>query len=86
MWMKNLNLLLAMEKKCFRPMFQRRPLERITAIATDLASEGREGKAIGAMFMLGDHKEVTKRSKPLISKSVFGYDEEDRSILNPIHG
>lgn len=58
-------------------------LERITAIATDLASEGREGKAIGAMFVLGDHKEVTKRSKPLILNPFFGYDEEDRSILNP---
>ena len=31
-------------------------LERITAIATDLASQGREGKSIGAMFILGDHK------------------------------
>ena len=37
-------------------------LERITAIATDLASQGREGKSIGAMFILGDHKEVSKRS------------------------
>ena len=37
-------------------------LERITAIATDLAAEGREGKSIGAMFILGDHEEVSKRS------------------------
>ena len=58
-------------------------LERITAIATDLASTGREGKAIGAMFILGDHKEVNKRSKPLILNPFYGYDEEDRSILNP---
>lgn len=58
-------------------------LERITAIATDLASEGREGKSIGAMFILGDHEEVSKRSKPLILNPFFGYEEEDRSILNP---
>jgi DNA integrity scanning protein DisA with diadenylate cyclase activity/mannitol/fructose-specific phosphotransferase system IIA component (Ntr-type) len=58
-------------------------LERITAIATDLAAEGREGKSIGAMFILGDHEEVSKRSKPLILNPFFGYDEEDRSILNP---
>lgn len=58
-------------------------LERITAIATDLAAEGREGKSIGAMFVLGDHEEVSKRSKPLILNPFFGYDEEDRSILNP---
>jgi DNA integrity scanning protein DisA with diadenylate cyclase activity/mannitol/fructose-specific phosphotransferase system IIA component (Ntr-type) len=58
-------------------------LERITAIATDLASTGREGKSIGAMFILGDYKEVNKRSKPLILNPFYGYDEEDRSILNP---
>jgi diadenylate cyclase len=58
-------------------------LERITAIATDLAAQGREGKSIGAMFVLGDHEEVSKRSKPLILNPFFGYDEEDRSILNP---
>jgi len=58
-------------------------LERITAIATDLAAEGREGKSIGAMFILGDHVEVSKRSKPLILNPFHGYDEEDRSILNP---
>jgi DNA integrity scanning protein DisA with diadenylate cyclase activity/mannitol/fructose-specific phosphotransferase system IIA component len=58
-------------------------LERITAIATDLAAEGREGKSIGAMFVLGDHEEVSKRSKPLILNPFHGYDAEDRSILNP---
>jgi len=58
-------------------------LERITAIATDLASQGREGKSIGAMFILGDHKEVSKRSKPLILNPFQGYGEEDRSVLNP---
>ena len=41
-------------------------LERLTAIATDLAIGGREGKSIGAMFVLGDHLEVIKRSKQLI--------------------
>jgi diadenylate cyclase len=58
-------------------------LERITAIATDLATAGREGQSIGAMFILGDHEEVTKRSKQLILNPFHGYAEEDRSILNP---
>ena len=58
-------------------------LERLTAIATDLAIGGREGKSIGAMFVLGDHLEVIKRSKQLILNPFHGYAEEDRSILNP---
>jgi DNA integrity scanning protein DisA with diadenylate cyclase activity/mannitol/fructose-specific phosphotransferase system IIA component (Ntr-type) len=58
-------------------------LERLTAIATDLATAGREGKSIGAMFVLGDHEEVIKRSKQLILNPFHGYAEEDRNILNP---
>ena len=58
-------------------------LERLTAIATDLATAGREGKSIGAMFVLGDHAEVIKRSKQLILNPFHGYAEEDRNILNP---
>ena len=58
-------------------------LERLTAIATDLATAGREGKSIGAMFILGDHQEVIKRSKQLILNPFYGYFEEDRNILNP---
>jgi diadenylate cyclase len=58
-------------------------LERLTAIATDLATAGREGKSIGAMFVLGDHTEVIKRSKQLILNPFYGYAEEDRNILNP---
>ena len=57
-------------------------LERLTAIATDLAASGREGKSIGAMFVLGDHEEVIKRSKQLILNPFHGYEEEDRNILN----
>ena len=58
-------------------------LESLTAIATELATAGREGKSIGAMFILGDHAEVIKRSKQLILNPFHGYAEEDRNILNP---
>ena len=40
-------------------------------------------KSIGAMFILGDHEEVMKRSKQLILNPFHGYAEEDRNILNP---
>ncbi|MDE0576978.1 MAG: diadenylate cyclase [Opitutales bacterium] len=58
-------------------------LERLIALATELASTGREGKAIGALFVLGDHESVKKRVKPLILNPFHGYDEEDRNVLNP---
>ena len=51
----------------------------------DLATTaGREGKSIGAMFVLGDHEEVIKLIKQLILNPFHGYAEEDRNILNPL--
>lgn len=58
-------------------------LERLIAVSTELASTGREGRAVGAMFVLGDHEAVKKRVKPLVLNPFHGYDEEDRSVLNP---
>lgn len=58
-------------------------MERILAIATELGLEGREGKPVGSLFILGDHRKVLEFSKPLILNPFFGYKEEDRNILNP---
>lgn len=58
-------------------------MERVLAIATQLASEGREGKPVGSLFVLGDTKAVMQYSKPLILNPFYGYKEEDRNILNP---
>jgi diadenylate cyclase len=58
-------------------------MERVLAIATELASEGREGKPVGSLFVLGDTKMVMQYSKPLILNPFYGYKEEDRNVLNP---
>lgn len=58
-------------------------LERVLGIATELAVEGREGKPIGCLFVLGDTARVDKLTKPLVMNPFYGYKEEDRNILNP---
>jgi len=58
-------------------------VERVLAIATELSVEGREGKPIGCLFVLGDSDQVKKYSKPLVLNPFYGYREEDRNILNP---
>jgi diadenylate cyclase len=58
-------------------------MERIIAIATELAVEGREGRPIGTLFVLGDSKKVAGMVKPLVLNPFHGYKEEDRNILNP---
>ncbi len=58
-------------------------LERVLAIATELAVEGREHRPVGCFFVLGDTAQVRKYTKPLVLNPFFGYKEEDRNILNP---
>jgi diadenylate cyclase len=58
-------------------------LERVIAVATELAVEGREGRPVGCLFVIGDTGKVEKLTKPLVLNPFFGYKEEDRNILNP---
>lgn len=58
-------------------------LERVLTIASEISSEGREGKPVGCLFVIGDVEKIMAFSKPLVLNPFFGYDEEDRNILNP---
>jgi diadenylate cyclase len=58
-------------------------LERVIAVATELAVEGREGRPVGCLFVIGDTGKVEKLTKPLVLNPFYGYKEEDRNILNP---
>ena len=58
-------------------------LERVIAVATELAVEGREGRPVGCLFVLGDSEKLATLTKPLVLNPFYGYKEEDRNILNP---
>lgn len=58
-------------------------LERVIAVATELSVEGREGKPVGCLFVVGDATTVSKHTKPLVLNPFYGYKAEDRNILNP---
>jgi diadenylate cyclase len=58
-------------------------LERVIGVATELAVEGREGRPVGCLFVVGDSETVEKASKPLVLNPFHGYRAEDRNILNP---
>ncbi|MDR0393045.1 MAG: diadenylate cyclase [Puniceicoccales bacterium] len=57
--------------------------EKLLSIATELAVEGREGKPVGCLFILGDVQELAPYVYPLILNPFHGYKEEDRNLLNP---
>lgn len=52
-------------------------------IALELAAQGREGRKVGTIFVLGDHEKVLQLSRQMIINPFMGYQEEERNILNP---
>ena len=56
--------------------------ERVLTLALELANEGREGKPVGAIFVLGDAREVTKLGQQNIINPFKGYPEKERNILD----
>jgi DNA integrity scanning protein DisA with diadenylate cyclase activity len=60
-----------------------RVLEETVSLAVEIAREGREGRKIGTLFVVGDSGEVMKRSKPLILDPLHGHPDESKQIANP---
>jgi DNA integrity scanning protein DisA with diadenylate cyclase activity len=57
--------------------------ERALSIASEIAMEGREGKSIGCLFILGDSEKVFLHTRSLILNPFQGHNEKERNILNP---
>jgi len=57
-------------------------LEPLIGLAVEIAREGREGRRIGTLFMLGDAEAVLARSRPLILDPLSGHPESSRHITN----
>jgi DNA integrity scanning protein DisA with diadenylate cyclase activity len=61
----------------------RRPVfEKVLRIALELAYEGREGKPVGALFVVGDHREVVKYSLEGRINPFRGYTEKERNVMD----
>ena len=58
-------------------------IEAVINIASEISSEGREGKKIGTAFVIGDKSEILKYTKQLIINPFMGYPEDQRKITNP---
>jgi diadenylate cyclase len=58
-------------------------LKQTVSLAVEIAREGREGRKIGTLFVVGDSRAVIKRSKPMILDPLQGHAAEDKHIENP---
>ena len=57
--------------------------ERTLSLAAQLAAEGREGRPVGALFVLGDSERVLAQSRSLVLNPFHGHPESERNILDP---
>jgi diadenylate cyclase len=80
---RELELLTAEDVATVSAGVQPEVFEGVLSLALELASEGREGRPIGTVFVLGDHEKVLPLSRQLIINPFKGYPEEERNILDP---
>lgn len=80
---KEFNILLSLRSALAAGGITSHVLDRALQIATSLAREGREGRPVGAIFVLGDYENVRKRCHQLVINPFRGYPEDERNILDP---
>jgi len=62
---------------------QKKVLDRMLHIATLIAREGREGKPVGAIFVVGDYDTVKRFTHQMVINPFKGYAEDERNVLDP---
>jgi DNA integrity scanning protein DisA with diadenylate cyclase activity len=62
---------------------RRRTLEEVIQLAVEIAREGREGRKIGTLFVVGDVEGVLSRSRPLLLDPLYGHPAELLHIDRP---
>jgi diadenylate cyclase len=62
---------------------RRRTLEEVLQLAVEVAREGREGRKIGTLFVVGDVESVLERSRPLLLDPLYGHAEELLDVTRP---
>ncbi|MCZ6837188.1 MAG: diadenylate cyclase [Planctomycetota bacterium] len=65
---------------------KRAVFHRVLSIALNLGQHGREGKKVGAMFVVGDIRSVMDMSEQMILNPFKGYSEKVRNVLDDTMG
>ena len=71
----------AASTRCKR--FRRETVEAVVELAVELAREGREGRKIGTLFVIGDVEGVLERSRPLLLDPLHGHEPDLLQVQSP---
>ncbi len=63
--------------------FRRRTLEEVLQLGVEIAREGREGRKIGTLLVVGDIEETLRRSRPLLLDPLYGHPRELLHVARP---
>jgi len=58
-------------------------LKSVVDLAVEIGREGREGKPVGTMFVVGDTRHVLANSRPVGFDPVRGYNRKERNLSDP---
>ncbi len=58
-------------------------LRIVVDLAVEIGRDGREGKTVGTLFVVGDHRSVAKHCHPVGFDPVKGYNRRDRNLDDP---
>ena len=61
----------------------RRTVEEVLQLAVEIAREGREGRKIGTLFVVGNVEETFRRSRPLLLDPLYGHPREVLNVARP---
>ena len=61
----------------------RETVEEVLQLAVEIAREGREGRKIGTLFVVGDVASVLERSRPLLLDPLYGHPDELLDVRRP---
>ena len=62
---------------------RRRTLESVVHLAVELAREGREGRKVGTLFVIGDVDKVLAQSRSLLLDPLYGHSEDVLHVERP---
>ena len=63
--------------------YNKEALDPVIELAVEIGREGREGRRIGTLFMVGDAETVLQLSRPVILDPLAGHPREARMVNNP---
>src|ERR671914_2382675 len=62
---------------------RQRSVEEVLQLAVEIAREGREGRKIGTLFVVGDVEATLSRSRPLLLDPLYGHPPELLHVERP---